>query len=166
MLNRSQKHHAFKGKAKNKGFTLIELMVVLVVLGIFYAALAPTTSDANLDRKITVTKTELSTIARGVQKTYREAGIYPETISWDAVKHHFPKGYDKNNEWGAEYVIKGGGITYGSGCSLTSRTADKTLFNIQVVLPANSGNAALRIKDDYDDCSASVDGTTVAFEYN
>lgn len=166
MLKRSQTHHAFKGKAKNKGFTIIELMVVLVLIGIFYAALAPTTSDANLDRKITVTKTELSTIARGVQKTYRAKGVYPSTIPWDDVKHHFPKGYDETNEWGQDYVLKGGGITYGSGCSLTSRTSDMTLFNIQVVLPANTGDAALRIKDDFDDCSASVSGTTVSFEYD
>ncbi|EJE4208730.1 prepilin-type N-terminal cleavage/methylation domain-containing protein [Vibrio parahaemolyticus] len=166
MLKHSTIQRAAKGKGKSKGFTLIEVIAALVILGIFYAALAPFMSDANLDRKITVTKGELTTIARGVQKTYRSDGVYPSTIPWDDVKHHFPKGLDETNEWGQDYVLKGGGITYGSGCSLTSRTSDMTLFNIQVVLPANTGDAALRMKDDFDDCSASVSGTTVAFEYD
>lgn len=160
---RTRLQHTRKGKSK--GFTLIELMVVMAIIAVIAAEFVPQLLDSGVSKKVADGKKEVVHIARAVQKTYAQVGEYPETVDFGNIDHHLPSNIDVKNPWDIDYAITAGGITYGSGCTKTARTADKTIFKIGLILPANSDDAVLRIKDDYDDCTAQVDGTKIYFEF-
>ncbi len=53
-----------------KGFTLVEVMIVVIILGILAAIVVPQFSDASTDAKLTSLKTNLQTI-RGQLQLYK-----------------------------------------------------------------------------------------------
>ncbi|HBC3900746.1 prepilin-type N-terminal cleavage/methylation domain-containing protein [Vibrio parahaemolyticus] len=161
---RTRLQHTRKGKSK--GFTLIELMVVIAIIAVIAAEFVPELLDSGVSKKVADGKKEVVHIARAVQKTYSQDGEYPATIDFDDIDHHLPSNIDVKNPWDIDYAITGGGITYGSGCTTkTARPTDLTIFKIALILPTNSDDAVLRVKDDYDDCTAQVTGTTIFFEF-
>lgn len=150
---------------KQKGFTAIEMVVVIGVMALIASAIAPSLLDLMIDSKVSRAKTEINQIANAVNKVYANDEEYPATIPFADIAHQLPSNVDIKNPWGIDYVITNGGITYGSGCSKTSRTSDASLFNIELELPASSDNVVLRVTDDYDDCTASTAGMKIQFEF-
>ena len=64
---------------RNKGFTLIELMVVLVILGVLAAMIAPKIMDRPDEARIIAAKQDIATIIQAL-KLYRLDNIrYPTT---------------------------------------------------------------------------------------
>jgi len=64
---------------RNKGFTLIELMVVLVILGVLAAMIAPKIMDRPDQARIIAAKQDIATIVQAL-KMYRLDNIrYPTT---------------------------------------------------------------------------------------
>lgn len=64
---------------RNKGFTLIELMVVLVILGVLAAIIAPKIMDRPDEARIIATKQDISSVVQAL-KLYRLDNIrYPTT---------------------------------------------------------------------------------------
>lgn len=64
---------------KRSAFTLVELLIVVVILGILAAVVIPQFSDASTDAKFSSLSTNLSTM-RGQIELYKlqHAGVYPE----------------------------------------------------------------------------------------
>lgn len=64
---------------RNKGFTLIELMVVLVILGVLAAIIAPKIMDRPDEARIVAAKQDISSLVQAL-KLYRLDNIrYPTT---------------------------------------------------------------------------------------
>lgn len=77
---------------KSKGFTLIELMVVVVILGILAVVVAPRIPDLVKKAKEGATKGSLSTLRSTLNIYYSDTeGKYPAT-HWSFVDNNQPNG--------------------------------------------------------------------------
>jgi type II secretion system protein G len=75
---------------KNKGFTLIELMVVVVILGILAVVVAPRIPDMVKKAHEGATKGSLSTLRSTLNIYYSDVeGYYPLTASGEEVTNTF-----------------------------------------------------------------------------
>ncbi len=62
-----------------KAFTLIELMVVIVILGIIAAFVIPKITKRPEDARVTKAKIEISNIEQALELYYLDNGMYPTT---------------------------------------------------------------------------------------
>ncbi len=69
-------------KDSNKGFTLIELMIVVVILGILSAIAIPKFRDVSESAKLASCRSNLRTIAGALQLYLAEHNQYPPGNGW------------------------------------------------------------------------------------
>lgn len=72
-------------KAKRKGFTLVEILIVVVILGILAAIVIPQFTDASTEAKTNACKSNLATL-RGQLELWKiresaTGGTYPATLA-------------------------------------------------------------------------------------
>ena len=95
---------------KKQGFSLLEIMVVLVIIGILAAVVAPRISTYIRDAKITGTKTEVSSIANALNSYYSVNNEYPINLSIIAKDYLDKVKLNENNSpldpWGIPYLYK------------------------------------------------------------
>ena len=65
--------------SQQKGFTLIEVLVVVVILGILAAAIAPQFLGKADDARVGVVKTNIATLDSQVQLYKTQTGVFPST---------------------------------------------------------------------------------------
>ena len=102
---------------RQRGFTLIEIMVVVVILGILAALIAPNILGRTGEARITAAKADINSIGnaldlykldnfsypstdQGLQALVSKPGGFPEAPNWN------PDGYLKSlpvDPWGNEY---------------------------------------------------------------
>ncbi|RKY02230.1 MAG: type II secretion system protein GspG [Spirochaetes bacterium] len=70
-----------RGKFRNRfsGFTLIELMVVIVILGILAGFIIPRITKRPEEARVTKAKVEISTLEQALELYYLDNGMYPTT---------------------------------------------------------------------------------------
>jgi general secretion pathway protein G len=68
------------GRCKPAGFTLIELMVVLVVLAVLASIVVPKYLDRVDDARETVLQQNLVGLRHAIDQFYRDKARYPETL--------------------------------------------------------------------------------------
>lgn len=104
-------------RRKHSGFTLIEIMVVMVILGLLVAIVAPNIMGRSDQAKVTVAETQLSNIANALDLYRLDNSHYPSTQQGlEALvskpsgspepRNWNPDGYLKNvpeDPWGSEY---------------------------------------------------------------
>ncbi len=104
-------------RVDNRGFTLIEIMVVMVILGLLVAIVAPNIMGRSDQAKVTVAETQLSNIANALDLYRLDNSQYPSTQQGlqalvtkpsgsPEPKNWNPDGYLKSvpeDPWGAEY---------------------------------------------------------------
>ncbi len=102
---------------RSQGFTLIEIMVVMVILGLLVAIVAPNIMGRSDQAKVTVAQTQLSNIGNALDLYRLDNSRYPSTQQGlEALvtkpagnpepKNWNPDGYLKNvpqDPWGAPY---------------------------------------------------------------
>ena len=71
-----------------RGFTLLELMVVVVIIGVLAALIAPAVLDRAADAKVTAAKTDISNLMQALKLYKLDNGRYPTTEQGlDALAH-------------------------------------------------------------------------------
>jgi general secretion pathway protein G len=102
---------------QSRGFTLIEIMVVMVILGLLVAIVAPNIMGRSDQAKVTVAETQLSNIANALDLYRLDNSHYPSTqqglealvskpTGSPEPKNWNPDGYLKSvpeDPWGSEY---------------------------------------------------------------
>ncbi len=69
---------------KKKGFTLVEIMVVVAIIGVLAAILAPMVANALMRAKISQATADFKAIANAGTRLYMDLGVYPAEGPWCA----------------------------------------------------------------------------------
>ena len=127
-----------KKKYADAGFTLLELMIVIVILGILGAVVAPRLMDEPDKARVTQAKLQIENFSTAIKKFYLDNGFYPTTdqgldaLVEKPVSGRTPRNYPENgymakipqDPWGNEYVYTAPG--QGSPFEIVSYGADGT----------------------------------------
>ncbi|RJP25171.1 MAG: type II secretion system protein GspG [Candidatus Abyssobacteria bacterium SURF_5] len=112
-------------KRGDRGFTLIELMVVIVIIGILAAYIAPKLINRTEDAKITAAKAQIRSFETGLKLFRLDCGFYPSTeqglqaLVSQPSTGRIPERYKQggyletsaipNDPWGNEYIYESPG---------------------------------------------------------
>ena len=112
-----------------KGFSLIEIMIVLIIIGGLMAVIIPKVQDGREQSNVKNTKMRLSEISTKVNEYYAECGKYPTAITFLTDDDASCKNWTGNPK--LKSLLKdawNGDIEYsaaGSGYNLKSQGKDK-----------------------------------------
>lgn len=120
-----------------KGFTLLELMVVIVILGILVGIVAPRFMDEPHKARVVKAKMQIENLSTALKRYYIDNGYYPTTeqglealvrrpSSGKTPREYPDGGYISKiplDPWGNPYVYVSPG-DHNSGFDLSSRGAD------------------------------------------
>ena len=120
---------------RSEGFTLIEIMVVVVILGILAATIIPQFMGTTQDAKISTAKANLAEIESAIERFYINMDRYPTTEEGLKVLVEPPSAEDtkwrgpyvkmvRPDPWGTPYQYKIPGTHRTTGYDLWSRGAD------------------------------------------
>ena len=109
-------------KNAQRGFTLIELMVVLLIIGVLAALIVPNVLDRADDAKVTAAKTDVSNLMQALKLYKLDNGRYPSAEQGLAAlvnkptAEPVPPNWKKNldqlpkDPWGNAYVYLNPGV--------------------------------------------------------
>ncbi len=95
---------------RRRGLTLLEIVVVLVIIGVLVALVAPRVETYIRDAKITAAKAEVRTIVTSLNSYYNTQGQYPSDL-YVIGKDYLDKAKINDNKqlldpWGVPYNYK------------------------------------------------------------
>lgn len=98
----------------NSGFTLMELMIVLVIIGVLAAAVTPVLVSRADKAKVTRAKGDIKHIADQVKMFKMEQNRYPDAMEDLVNRPSFAKDWPEGgylekvpkDPWGADYIFK------------------------------------------------------------
>lgn len=107
-----------------RGFTLVEIMIVLVILGGLFALIGPSIFGQKDRANQSMAKIQISKLASAVELFYNDCDQYPSDLtqlsqkpSEDVCENWQPKGYVKNEKdlkdpWKRDFIyeVEGGGF--------------------------------------------------------
>lgn len=120
---------------RRRGFTLIEIMVVVVILGILAATIIPQFMGTTHDAKVSSAKTHIADLESAVERFHVHMDRYPSAEEGLKVLVTPPAGEDKKwrgpyikqlrpDPWGNAYSYKRPGVKHASSFDLWSKGAD------------------------------------------
>jgi len=69
----------------DRGFSLIEALVVVTIIALLAAILIPVTNSVRKQARVVVTKSNINTLSTGVEKFYNDMGSYPPSEYRSAI---------------------------------------------------------------------------------
>lgn len=91
---------------KQKGFTLIEIMVVVVIIGILIGLVAPNIVGNVDEARVTAAKADISTLVDALERYYMDNSTYPTTDQGLAALVEKPSVSPEPKNWRAQGYIK------------------------------------------------------------
>ena len=118
-----------KVRLNNLGFSLGEILIVLVIIGGIMAIVLPKIADGNAKSKVNSTRLKMSEIENKINEFNSECGKYPKAVSFITEDDAGCKNWSSNPKmkhllkdgWGTEFVYEG----TDTGYNLKSLGADK-----------------------------------------
>lgn len=108
-------------KKNEKGFTLIELMVVVAIIGILAAGIIPQFMNATNKAKVNAAKADLANFQTVLEIIYAEDGSYP--VDSTGFTEMYNDGYIKSttpkSPWGNSNGYNYVGVSNGSSYTIT-----------------------------------------------
>ena len=116
-------------------FTLIEIMVVVIILGVLAATIIPKFVTTTQDAKVSAAKAHVAELESALERFYVHMDRYPTTDEGLKLLVEAPAGDDKkwrgpyvkqlrSDPWGSPYQYRCPGVRHTSGFDLWSRGAD------------------------------------------
>ena len=101
------KNNGLNRKAKRRGFSLLELLAVVTILGIIAVVVVPRISVSSTKAKTEANKQNKAEINSAVERWYFEKGTYPAANLSDigADANYFPSGIPTNPVDGSVYTL-------------------------------------------------------------
>lgn len=120
---------------RSRGFTLIEIMVVVVILGILAATIIPQFMGTTHDAKVSSAKAQIGVLANAVERFHVHMDRYPTAEEGLKILVNPPAGDDKrwrgpyvqqlrDDPWGQPYAYKRPGVKHPTSFDLWSKGAD------------------------------------------
>ena len=121
---------------KSAGFTLVEIMVIVVIIGILAATIIPQFIGTEQDAKVGAAKAQVSEIDSAIERFYVQMDRYPTTEEGLKVLVDPPAGEDaqkwrgpyikqlRNDPWGNPYQYLNPGTHHPSSYDVWSRGKD------------------------------------------
>ena len=72
----------YRTRSARSGFTLIEILIVVVILGILAAIVVPQFTNAADDASISSARTQLQSMRSQIELYYSQNGSYPADATW------------------------------------------------------------------------------------
>lgn len=88
-----------KQNAKQNGFTLIEIMVVMVILGLLVAVVAPNLMGRSDQARVTVAKTQMKQVSNALDLYKLDNNRYPSTEQGLKALVEKPTGSPEPRNW-------------------------------------------------------------------
>ncbi len=89
---------------RRKGFTLLELMIVIVILGILAAIVAPKFLKRGEEAKLTATKVQMKNIEQALKMYKLDNSFYPTTEQGIEALVRKPEGEPEPRNWKGPYL--------------------------------------------------------------
>jgi general secretion pathway protein G len=102
-IQRALERRQRNGRSSEAGYTLMELLVVLAILGLLAAVATPMVLHYLDSAKVSTAKTEVSNLAAGLDLFKYDVGRYPTTQEGLGALVSAPEGVDN---WNGPYVKK------------------------------------------------------------
>ena len=120
---------------RSGGFTLIEIMVVVVILGILAATIIPQFMGTTQDAKVSTAKSTVAELESALERFYIHMDRHPTTEEGLKVLAEAPSGDEKKwrgpyikllraDPWGHPYQYRNPGVHRKSGFDIWSQGAD------------------------------------------
>lgn len=89
-----------------RGFTLIEIMVVMVILGLLVAVVAPNIMGRSDQAKVTIAKTQMRNVANALDMYRLDNSQYPSTQQGLEALVNRPSGSPEPKNWNPDGYLK------------------------------------------------------------
>src|SRR5215510_13283793 len=95
-----------RGKAGEDGFTLVEMLVVITIIGMIMALVGPRVLNYLSESRVKAAKIQIQSFSSALDLFYLDAGRFPTSgvVSWNGP--YLKGGNVPNDPWGNPYVYK------------------------------------------------------------